>query len=64
MKVGSFLTIDIACMDCGCLSVGPRDANAPAKAKLYMSHCGCKLPVTTGAPYYVQRNGQRTDPRP
>jgi hypothetical protein len=49
------------CMDCGKRSMSPRAANAPAQAALYMAHCGCKLPATSGAPYYVDASGRRIE---
>lgn len=53
--------IRMECMDCGKRYAGPSDANAPVNASLYMGHCGCKLPNTVGAPYYVDANGQRVE---
>jgi len=53
--------IDIACMDCGKRSIEPRDANAPAKAVLYMTHCGCKMPFIIGRAYYMDADSRRIE---
>lgn len=55
------------CMDCGRRYSGPRPYKAPANAALYVAHCGCKLPYTVGAPFYLDTEGERIDihrPRP
>jgi hypothetical protein len=51
------------CMDCGHRYSRPRPALAPANAVLYVAHCGCKLPLTVGAPYYLDENGKRIVPK-
>ena len=51
--------IRMQCMDCFKRSVGSRAADAPARAVLYMLHCGCKLPPTSGPPYYLDATGRR-----
>jgi hypothetical protein len=50
----------IGCMDCGHRWMGPRAADAPAAAALYVDRCGCKLSITA-APYHLDGDGERIE---
>ena len=50
----------IGCMDCGRKWMGPRAADAPPGAALYVDRCGCN-PSTTVAPYHLDGNGERIE---
>ena len=55
--------ITMECMDCGGRKIGARPQDAPAKADLYVAHCGCPS-RTAGAPYYLDAEGNRLKPAP
>jgi len=56
--------ITTECMDCGRQYIGPRPATAPSGAALYVVHCGCRVPFTAGAPFYIDGDGELIEEPP
>ena len=52
------------CMDCGRRFLGPCPPDAPARAVVYVTHCGCVVPVSGIRPYYLGVDGGSIESRP